>query len=326
LAEWLYEEGIGENRAILIDGDEIIEAAIEFPGAVRAGAVVPARLTRILVPNRRGIASLEDGSEALVEPLPPALTEGAVFRAEILREAVAEEGRSKLAKARAADAEPRPGPALAERIGTFSRLGPHDPDRFEQAGWSELLEQAASGEIPFDGGALRMSLTPAMTLFDVDGSLPPEALAEAGAAAAARAIRRFAIGGSIGIDLPTVPGRAARQAPAAAIDARLPQPFERTAVNGFGFLQIVRRRERASIPEIVQADPAGTAARALLRRAQRSAGHGALALHGAPAVVARLESRPDWIAALERQAGGAVALQAEPGLAISAGHVQRRLP
>ena len=66
-------------------------------------------------------------------------------------------------------------------------------DRFEEAGWSELLEEAATGEIAFDGGALRMSLTPAMTLFDVDGSLPPAALAEAGAAAAARAIRRFGI-------------------------------------------------------------------------------------------------------------------------------------
>ena len=92
-----------------------------------------------------------------------------------------------------------------------------------------------------------MSLTPAMTLFDVDGGLPPAALAEAGAAAAARAILRFGIAGSIGIDLPTLP-RDERQAAAAAVDAILPQPFERTAVNGFGFLQIVRRRTRALAP------------------------------------------------------------------------------
>ena len=107
-----------------------------------------------------------------------------------------------------------------------------------------------------------MSLTPAMTLFDVDGALPPAELALAGAAAAARAIRRFGLGGSIGIDLPTLADRADRQAAAAAFDSVLPPPFERTAVNGFGFLQIVRRRERASIAEIVQGDPAGAAARA----------------------------------------------------------------
>ena len=44
LAEWLYEEGIGEDRAILVEDGEIIEAAIELPGPLRAGAVVPARL------------------------------------------------------------------------------------------------------------------------------------------------------------------------------------------------------------------------------------------------------------------------------------------
>ena len=164
-----------------------------------------------------------------------------------------------------------------------------------------------------------MSVTPAMTLFDVDGSLPPAALAEAGAAAAARAILRFGITGSIGIDLPTLP-RDQRQAPAAAVDAILPQPFERTAVNGFGLLQIVRRRERPSLPELIRADPAGAAARALLRRAERHSGP--VTLHAAPALIARVEEA--WLAALQRRVGGAVALRAEPGLAISAGHVEGR--
>ena len=63
-----------------------------------------------------------------------------------------------------------------------------------------------SGIIRFDGGELRVSLTPAMTLIDVDGHLPVEALAMAGAEAAARTIRRHGIAGSIGIDLPTVSG------------------------------------------------------------------------------------------------------------------------
>ncbi|MGZ8336189.1 MAG: ribonuclease, partial [Allosphingosinicella sp.] len=205
------------------------------------------------------------------------------------------------------------------------RPQPTGPDLFEQAGWSELLDEAQSGEIDFPGGALRMSLTPAMTLFDVDGSLPPAELACAGAAAAARAIRRLGIGGSIGIDLPTLPGRAERQAAAAGLDAVLPQPFERTAVNGFGFLQVVRRRARPSLPELVQGDPAGAAARALLRRAQRAEGHGPLTLQAAAPVIARLEARADWLDALRRQVGAAIVLQAEPGLAISAGHVQRRL-
>ncbi|WP_129794497.1 ribonuclease [Sphingosinicella sp. CPCC 101087] len=323
MAEWLHEEGIGEDRAILVEGDRIVEAAIELPGRLRAGSIVDARLAAILIPGRRGIAALGPGGEALIEPLPPGLAEGAAFRAEIVREALPEEGRAKLPKARATEDSPRAGPTLAERIGTFTSHGAIGPDRFEAAGWSELLDEAMRGEIGFPGGALRMSLTPAMTLFDVDGNLPPAELACVGAAAAARTIRRLGIKGSIGIDLPTLPGRGERQAAAAALDALLPQPFERTAVNGFGFLQVVIRRERPSLPELLQADPVGAAARALLRRAQRCEGHGRLLVQAAPPVAARIEAQPDWLERLRRETGAEIALQGQPGLAISAGHVQR---
>ena len=326
MAEWLYEEGIGEDRAILVEDDAIVEAIVELPGEVRAEAVVPARLTQILVPGRRGVAALEGGAEALIEPLPPGLTEGAGFRAEIVREAIAEPGRPKRAKARCTDSAPRPGPTLAERIGPSIPSPATGADRFERAGWSGLLEEAMTGEIPFHGGALRMSLTPAMTLVDVDGSLAPAELARAGARAAAQAIRRLGIGGSIGIDLPTLAGRAERQAAAGEVDEWLPQPFERTAVNGFGFLQIVRRRERPSLPELLQGDPVGASARALLRRGARARGSGALLIQAAPAVIARIETAPDWVERLRRQVGGDVALRADASLSISAGHVQHSHP
>jgi hypothetical protein len=325
LAEWLYEEGIGEARAALVEDDAIIEAIIELPEALRAGTVAVGRLTTILVPARRGIVTLESGDEALLEPLPASLTEGAALRVEIVREAIAESGRAKLPKCRVTEAEPREGPNLRARLsGKVTTLSPAGPDLLERAGWSETLEEAMTGEMPFPGGGLRMSLTPAMTLFDVDGAAAPAALAVAGAAAAARTIRRFGIAGSIGIDLPTLPSKADRQAAASAFDAILPQPFERTAVNGFGFLQVVRKRERASLPELLQGDPVGAAARALLRLAERAPGAGAHTLHAAPAVNARLEAHPDWLGLLSRRTGGAIALQAEAGLAISAGHVHIR--
>jgi hypothetical protein len=316
LAEWLYEEGIGENRAILVEDDEIIAAAIELPGEMRCDSVLAGRLVRIAIPGRRGIVATDRG-EVMVEPLPAALTEGQSVRVEIVREPIAEPGNPKFAKGRVSVAAEREGPSLAQRIGAGAPLSPHGPDRFEEYGWSELIDEAIDGVIDFGGGELRMSLTPAMTLFDVDGFLPPAELAMAGAEAAALAIRRLDIGGSIGIDLPTIPSREDRLRVVAALDAVLPRPFERTAVNGFGFLQVVRRRERRSLPELLQWDGAGAAARDLLRRAERHTG--ALALHAAPAVAARIT--PEWIAALERRVGGTVALRAEPGLAIWAGHV-----
>jgi hypothetical protein len=328
LPEWLYEAGIGENRAALVEGDVIIEAEIELPGLLRAGAVVPARLTDILVPGRRGIVTLDDGGQALLEPLPASLTQGAALHVEIVREAVSEKGRDKLPKCRGSEAEPRDGASLLERIEAsgvpVTRLGPFDPDRLEAASWSELVEEALSGEIGFPGGALRMSLTPAMTLFDVDGALRPAELARAGAAAAGRAIRRFGIGGSIGVDLPTLSSKEERQAAGAALDEVLPLPFERTAVNGFGFLQIVRRRERPSLPERIQSDPAGAAARLLLRRAERSQGTGERTIHAAPSVARHIAEHPEWVEALARRLGAPVGLREEAGLAISAGHVQSR--
>ncbi len=318
MAEWLYEEGIGENRAILVEDEEILVAAIELPGEMRCGSVLAGRLVQIPIRGRRGIVSTGRG-EVMVEPLPAQLTEGQEVRVEIVREAIAEPGKPKFAKGRITDSEEKEGPSLAERIGFPTPLGRLGPDLFHEAGWSELIDEALGTPIDFPGGELQMSLTPAMTLFDVDGFLPPFELALAGAEAAALAIRRLDIGGSIGIDLPTIPSRDERLRVVAALDAVLPQPFERTAVNGFGFLQVIRRRERRSLPELIQWDEVGAAARDLLRTAER--GIGACELGAAPAVIARLRANPEWLDMLSRRIGGAVGLREEPSFTTWRSHV-----
>jgi len=320
LAEWLYEEGIGEARAILVEDGDILEAEIELPDELRVGSVVEGRLADILAAGRRGLVRTR-AEWISVDPLPPGLTKGQRVRVEVVRAAIPEPGHGKHAKGRITADPEREGPNLRERIGPHKIVPPVGTDPFEEAGWSELLEEAISGEIFFGGGGLRMSLTPAMTLFDVDGSLPPQDLAIQGAEAAARAIRRMAIGGSIGIDLPTVPARAERQRAAAALDRILPPPFERTAVNGFGFLQVVRRRERVSLPELLQYHPVAGAARALLRRAERCPGVGGRLLAGHPAVIGLLEQNGEWIKALERRIGRPVRLRAQPGATTWSFHV-----
>lgn len=313
MAEWLYEEGIGENRAILVEDGAILEAEIEWPGDFRIGAILEGRLVHIPIPGHYGFVETRRGESVLVEPLPPGLSKGSAVRVEIVRAPITERGFVKEAKAHITGDEAREGPSLADRIAPFTRLRAHEADLFEEAGWSELMEEALSGDIIFTGGVLRMSLTPAMTLFDVDGALPSDQLAIAGAAASGRAIRRLGIGGSIGIDLPTAKDRAIRQRAAAAFDAVLPQPFERTAVNGFGFLQVIRRRRRESLPERLRADPVGASARALLRRAERHKGVGTRLLIASRQVVARLEQIPAWIDELARRTGAPVRLQADPG-------------
>lgn len=327
MAEWLYEAGIGEARAALVEGDRIVEALIEpDDGVPRVGAVLSVRL--IEREGRRGIArSLDGAHEGLIDRLDPALTLGQALNAEVIRAAIPEPGAVKRMKLRVIADAPRPGPDLKARIEASGlpvrTLAPHGPDLLEHAGWSEMLEAAATGRMDFPGGCLRISLTPAMTLIDVDGALPPPALALAGAKAAAAAIRAFGIAGSIGIDLPSVEGKAERAAQGAAIDAVLPPPFERTAVNGFGFVQIVRPRLRASLCERLQFDAAAAHARALLRRAERSGLTGATTLVAHPAVVAAL--RPNWCAALGARLGGTIVLHSDPSLAMPASHATRSI-
>jgi hypothetical protein len=327
LAEWLYEDGIGEARAALVDHGRILRARIEIEGApFRVGAVRDGRLGARR-PDGRAAISFDNGATALIDRPPPGVSEGGRVRVEITRAPIAERGRDRpmLVRLAAPDAEPADGPWLRDRIAAdglpVTTLLPHLPDLLEEAGWSEVMAEAQDGESAFAGGRLLVSPTPAMTLIDVDGQLAAAPLAIAGADAAARAIVRLGIGGSIGVDLPTLPDRASRQAAAAAIDAVLPQPFERTAVNGFGFLQIVRRRTRASLLEHVQGDPVGHAARALLRRAARLRGPGTRTIAAHPRVIDRITQAPEWQSRLARIAGAPVALRSIDRIDISAGDV-----
>lgn len=314
MPKWVRERGIGETRLALLDGDLILAARIEPEGLLSAGTIVEARLKTVAP---RAIAAIEDGSEVLLKARPPGVSEGGTFSLEITRPALPGPEPWKRALGRVAgEAAPIERPAA-----TDLPFPPAVRDRLEKAGWSDLLDEAQSGQVRFAGGELLIALTPAMTVIDVDGWLGSTELAIAGAAAAGEAVRRLDLQGSIGIDLPSVQGKAARTAAAEALDRALAgEMFERTAVNGFGFLQLVRPRRRPSLLELAHDEPA-FAARALLRRAAIE-GHGParLALH--PRTAAVLERRPEWLEQLSRQRGGQISLRSDPSLAISGGHVE----
>ena len=317
LAEWLIEQGIGESRAVLVEDGAIIEALVELAGVVPAGTVIAAKLINIGINGRNAVARDENGHEYLLPHAPKGISEGAALSVEVTRSAFPGSEPWKRPLARVSELSPFPSLPLIDRLGGRLIPFPAPANELDEAGWSDLIEEARSGTVAFDGGSLRISPTPAMTLIDVDGTLAPEELALRGAAAAASAIRRLGIAGSIGIDLPTVKGKAARLAQDAAIDVALPRQFERTGVNGFGFVQIVRPRRGPSLVELAQ-ERAGFEARALLRRAARSMGAIGLAAH--PAVIGAI--LPGWTDVLARQVGGTVRLRGDPALAMSGGHVE----
>lgn len=330
LAEWLYEAGIGEARAALVEDGEIIEARIERESEEpRLGAIMTAKLVE---PARRGNGALvvldcSGQPQATLADLPSATSIGARLKVEVIRMALRERGRDKPVRARLADADAALtyGPDLRARIAASDaplvELRSTDADRLEQAGWSELIDCVRAGHWAFDGGALWVDATPAMVLIDIDGDGDALALAKSGARAAAAVIRCCDIGGSIGIDFPSLPDRAGRQAIDAAVDAALLQPFERTAVNGFGLMQIIRRRGRPSLIEQVRLDPVGTDAALLLRRAERAVGAGALTLTARAGVIDHIAAHPAWIDALQNRTGRPVCLTTDPAMK-GAGHAQ----
>jgi ribonuclease G len=320
LPEWLIERGIGETRAALVENGEIVEARIELDDATPAGSVIAARLASKGVNGRNAVAIGDGGIEYLLPRGAPGVTEGATLTIEVTRERIPGSEPWKRPLARVTDKSAELLPPLAERLAGRELTLPGREDALGQAGWDDLLDQARTGHLVFAGGELRISPTAAMTLIDVDGYLAPEELAVLGAAEAAAAIRRLDIGGSIGIDLPTAGNKAARLAAAAAIDAVLPQPFERTAVNGFGFIQVVRPHTRASLLHLAQ-DRAAFEARVLLRRTALEPA-GAKRLVGHPAVVAALESAREWLDSLARQVGGEVQLRSDAALPMSGGYAE----
>jgi hypothetical protein len=233
----------------------------------------------------------------------------------VTRAAISEAGRTKLAHARPTDEALRPAPSLAEAL--EARV----VHRFPAPGWDELVADAFTGEIAFDGGSLLLSPTPAMTLIDIDGTLPPRPLALAALPAIGATLRRLDIGGSVGIDFPTLADKDDRRALDQALANALGGwPHERTAINGFGFVQLVARLERPSILHRVHGDRVGAAARLLLRRAEAVGDAGALLLACHPAVAAKLTE--NWLAELARRSGRTISVEPDPTLALEGGYAQ----
>ncbi len=319
LADWLVEEGIAEHRAVLMAGDAVVAARIDWPGRLAAGWVVDAKLVARAAGSSRGTAVTANGEEILVDRLAKDASEGASLRLAITRAALGGAGRFKRAQGRPSEG-PLAQPTLAERL-TASGDTVRVVRQFPGSDWDTLIDEALCGTADFAGGTLLFAPTPAITTVDIDGDLPPRALALAAIPALAGAMRRFDLGGSVAVDFPTLPEKADRRAVDAALGEALADwPHERTAMNGFGLVQIVSRLERPSLLHLASRHRAELVWRRLLRRADGLEGAGHLELTIPSGLERAVE--PQHLAALERGSGRRVTLRLDPALALEAPHAQ----
>jgi ribonuclease G len=336
----LWDDGPGEIRSGRVENTVLTEFRITRPPSPDQplAAVGEHYTARLLgrIGNGRALARIGFGEDVIVQPAPN-LPEGALFAAEMTRSPLAEPGRWKRAIIRPLDAVPATEPGRVHSTASWqtallkaaqgasgiicgqssaesrvkSALGSAcppiqiDPARIEEADFEGLIEQAVSGDFPIAGGALSFERTRAMLMIDVDGDGDARALNLAAAAEIPRLLRLLDCGGPVGIDFVSMQTKADR----AAVDAALGTActslgqHERTALNGFGFCQIIRPRFGPSVPELLCGTTVGrlsleSRAVALLRAAARSIGFGARQLIAQPVLIDRLSAMPQEIAAL----------------------------
>lgn len=316
LTELWIDDAPGERRAALVENGNIVEVHIQRDLYLALGQQCSGRIDR-KTPSGAYVVS-DDGDEVLVRRSSPK-PEGARVGFEITREAICEPGRVKPPEAKLLDDV---STACSDRERLWeTRLKSFGDLHRRTADISAAFDAALAGVSQRGDATISFQRTKAGLVFDVDGIGDPMAANLMAAKEIARLLRLCQVGGMAMIDFIAVESKDHRQAIAAAFDeesASDPRPFERSAVNGFGLMQVVRARPRPSLLDQlfgtrIAALSDETQALWLLREAAHSSGFGPRTIT-ARASVAHLLASKDWVSfrtECERQIGASLAVVAD---------------
>ncbi len=303
----------GETRAVVYEGGEAAELHILRDGALQAGDIAEAR---IIEHSAVGWFAESSAGETLLIRDKAQMALGTRVNVEIIRAAISQPGQIKCALGQISDDLPRQRDPIAKLLGRGRQIDP--PADFDAA-----FDDAEAGFASFGVATLWFERTKAGLIIDVDG---PESSANLEAAVAvARILRLYQIGGAVMVDFISTESKAARNAIAEAFDvasASDPRAYERTSVNGFGLLQIIRPQTGPSLLDQLYGTnrtqlSLETQALRLIRQASRASGFGPRQITASPALAARLAlpAFADHIAAAARLAGAPVEIVADPVVA-----------
>lgn len=316
LVELWRDDAPGVRRAALVEDGQIVEIYIQRDLHWALGETGGGRIDR-KTPSGSYVAT-DDGTEILIRGKVKA-GEGARVVFEITREAIAEPGRVKPAEGRVLEAMPE---VSRDRDGLWDdRLSALKPDAIRNQPFDDAFDAGIAGASHIGDVTVSFLRTKAGLVFDVDGIGDSMVLNRVAAKEIARLLRLYQVGAMVMIDFVAVDSKAKRIEIAEAFDAaaaRDSRPFERSAVNGYGLMQVVRARPRPSVLDHLFgtriASPSDeTRALSLLREAVLASGFGPRIITARPEISTLLTSHKwqSFIQQCERLTGARLEIIAD---------------
>ncbi len=318
------DDAPGERRAALVENGNIVEIHIQRDALWALGECGVGRIDR-KTPSGAYIVS-DDGSVLLLRSK-ITQPDGARIAFEVTREAIPEPGRIKPPEIMLRDNAPKP--LIGKDALWDARVASLAPSAIN-ASIADGFDVGIAGQSVVGDVSISFQRTKAGLVFDIDGIGDAFAINMAAATEIARLLRLYQIGAMVLIDFVSMESKAQRTQIAEAFDAASladARPFERTAINGYGMMQVVRARPRPSVLDHVfgtriAALSDETQAYWLLRAVAQSTGFGTRTVTAQPDVATLLQSEgwAAWRAAAVRLAGADMVVVADEKAA-GYGHV-----
>ena len=324
LPEIWRDDAPGERRAARVENGNIVEIHMQRDALWALGETGAGRIDR-KTPSGAYVIT-DDNSELLLRSK-ISDPEGMRLTFEVTREAIAEPGRVKPAEIALRDsgcAQPSQKDALWDaRLTAFAQP-------VISASIAEAFDIALSGQSKCGDVTISFQRTKAGLVLDVDGIGNAFDINRVAATEVARLLRLYQVGAMVMIDFVSMESKAQRMQIAEIFDAASVvdgRPFERTAINGYGMMQVVRARPRPSVLDHlfgtrIAALSDETQAYWLLRAVAQSSGFGARTVTTGPEVATLLQSDgwAAWRAQAVRLAGADMLVVADEKAA-GYGHV-----